>query len=72
MTSSQAQDATGTADIPVLPDEPGSRAARSTRRAQLREAAASHPVSRVTIWNDSTPWIITGHAEQRALLSTRG
>jgi cytochrome P450 len=23
----------------------------------------------VRIWNDSTPWIITGHAEQRALLS---
>jgi cytochrome P450 len=35
----------------------------------LREAAAEHPVSRVRIWNDSTPWIITGHAEQRALLS---
>jgi len=35
----------------------------------LREAAASHPVSRVRIWNGSTPWIITGHAEQRALLS---
>ena len=35
----------------------------------LRESAASRPVSRVRIWNDSTPWIITGHAEQRALLS---
>ena len=68
MTSSQAQDATGTADPPFFP---------MSREAgcpfdpplPLREAAGQHPVSRVTIWNGSTPWIITGHAEQRALLS---
>jgi len=35
----------------------------------LREAAKHHPVSRVRIWDGSTPWIITGNAEQKALLS---
>jgi cytochrome P450 len=67
MTSSQAQDATGTDEPPFFP---------MSREAgcpfdpplHLREAAAKDPVSRVRIWNDSTPWIITGHAEQRALL----
>ncbi|MFD4369405.1 cytochrome P450 [Rhodococcus sp. NPDC058521] len=33
---------------------------------QLREA---NPVSRVKIWDGSTPWLVTGHAEQKALLS---
>jgi cytochrome P450 len=68
MTSSQAQDVTGTVDPPFFPmrreagcpfDPP----------PPLREAAGQHPVSRVRIWNGSTPWIITGHAEQRELLS---
>jgi cytochrome P450 len=68
MTSPQSQDATGTADIPYFPM---SREAGCPfdPPAQLREAAGRHPVSRVRIWNGSTPWIITGHAEQRALLS---
>jgi cytochrome P450 len=35
----------------------------------LRAAAEHHPVSRVRIWDDSNPWIITGNAEQKALLS---
>jgi cytochrome P450 len=37
----------------------------------LRAAAAENPVSRVRIWDGSTPWIVTGHAEQRAILSDR-
>ena len=36
---------------------------------ELRSAVAEHPVSRVRIWDGSSPWIVTGHAEQRALLS---
>src|SRR5215469_13806072 len=68
MTSSQAQDSTGSDNPPFFP---------MSREAgcpfdpplHLREAAAKDPVSRVRIWNGSTPWIITGHAEQRALLS---
>jgi cytochrome P450 len=68
MTSSQAQDVTGTDNPPFFPM---SREAGCPfdPPAHLRDAAANHPVSRVRIWNDSTPWIITGHAEQRALLS---
>lgn len=34
----------------------------------MRELAANRPLSRVTIWDGSTPWLVTGHAEQRALL----
>jgi cytochrome P450 len=72
MTSSQAQDAAGTAGCNTgAPFFPMSREAGCPfdPPLHLREAAANHPVSRVTIWNGSTPWIITGHAEQRALLS---
>ncbi|MFC9978551.1 cytochrome P450 [Gordonia sp. NPDC127522] len=32
----------------------------------LRE---SNPVSRVEIWDGSKPWLVTGHAEQKALLA---
>lgn len=35
----------------------------------LRTTVAERPLSRVRIWNGSTPWIVTGHQEQRALLS---
>jgi len=35
----------------------------------LRAAAVEKPLSRVRIWDGSTPWMITGHAEQRAILS---
>jgi cytochrome P450 len=36
---------------------------------ELRRRAAEDPLSRVRIWDGSTPWIVTGHAEQRALLA---
>lgn len=36
--------------------------------AALRELAAANPLSKVTIWDSSTPWVVTGHAEQRTLL----
>lgn len=35
----------------------------------LRELAERAPLNRVTIWDGSTPWVVTGHAEQRILLS---
>lgn len=72
MSSSQVQDATGTpGGNPGAPFFPMSRepGCPFDPPPPLREAAAGHPVSRVTIWNGSTPWIVTGHAEQRALLS---
>jgi cytochrome P450 len=36
---------------------------------ELGSTVAERPVSRVRIWNGSSPWIVTGHAEQRALLA---
>jgi cytochrome P450 len=35
----------------------------------VRALAAEKPLSRVRIWDGSTPWLVTGHAEQRALLA---
>ncbi|MEV7038423.1 cytochrome P450 [Amycolatopsis sp. NPDC051061] len=35
----------------------------------LREVAAERPLSRVRLWDGSSPWLITGHAEQRSILS---
>ncbi|MCP2253820.1 Cytochrome P450 [Prauserella aidingensis] len=34
----------------------------------LRALAEEAPLSRVTIWDGSTPWLVTGHESQRALL----
>ncbi|MBP2330488.1 cytochrome P450 [Kibdelosporangium banguiense] len=36
---------------------------------QQREAQAEAPISKARIWDGSTHWFITGHAEQRAVLS---
>ncbi|TDV55974.1 cytochrome P450 [Actinophytocola oryzae] len=36
---------------------------------ELRASVVERPVARVRIWDGSTPWLVTGHAEQRALLS---
>jgi len=35
----------------------------------LRSLITGRPVSRVRIWDGSLPWVVTGHAEQRALMS---
>ncbi|MFK4100328.1 cytochrome P450 [Streptomyces sp. NPDC019531] len=35
---------------------------------ELRALTAEKPLARVRIWDGSTPWIVTGHAAQRALL----
>ncbi|GLY04455.1 cytochrome P450 [Actinoplanes sp. NBRC 101535] len=37
--------------------------------APAPEVRAMPPVARVRIWDDSTPWFITRHADQRALLN---
>ena len=36
---------------------------------ELRRLAGERALSRVRIWDGSTPWIVTGHAAQRSLLS---
>ena len=50
---------------------PSSRSARCpfAPPADQRAAAAEQPVSRATIWDGSTHWFVTGHAEQRTVLS---
>jgi cytochrome P450 len=35
----------------------------------LEELRDASPVTRIRIWDGSTPWIITGHAAQRAILT---
>lgn len=37
--------------------------------AEVMELAAAAPLSRVTIWDGSTPWLITGYEEARALFA---
>jgi cytochrome P450 len=36
---------------------------------QMRDLASEGPVTRTRTWDGTTPWTITGHAEQRTLLS---
>ena len=54
-----------------LPEFPSPRAADCPFNPPPRQlaAAAAAPLSRVRIWNDTTHWLVTGHAAQRALLS---
>jgi len=35
----------------------------------IRTLVAEKPLARVRIWDGSTPWLVTGHAEQRTLLA---
>ena len=35
----------------------------------MRARQAEAPVTRVRLWDGSTPWLVTGHAEHRALLA---
>ena len=36
---------------------------------RLRELQAEAPITRVQWWDGSTPWVVTGYADQRALLA---
>jgi len=68
MSHSLASEPAATAEVPYFPMD---RAAGYPfdPPPPLRAAAEHNPVSRVRIWDGSTPWIITGHAEQKALLT---
>ena len=56
---------------PEIPDYPFQRDLRCplAPAPKVREVRESAPLSRVRIWNGSTPWLITRHADQRALLT---
>ncbi len=60
---------TSVTDQETVMDYPQPRAARCPFDPPPRvlARAAARPVSRVRIWNGSTPWLITGNEELRAL-----
>ncbi|MFJ9622994.1 cytochrome P450 [Streptomyces sp. NPDC101181] len=55
----------------ALPDfpEPRSAACPFAPSPDMRALSDHGPLTRVRSWGDSTPWAVTGHAEQKALLS---
>jgi cytochrome P450 len=61
----------GTDKVSDIPEYPMARDAHCpfAPPPQSLELVASRPVSRVRIWNGSTPWLITGYQEARALFS---
>src|SRR3981081_39313 len=60
------------AGAPVdTPDFPIARAAGCPfdPPPELRRLQAQAPITRVRLWDGTTPWLLTGYAEQRALLA---
>ncbi|GAA4957572.1 cytochrome P450 [Nonomuraea thailandensis] len=55
----------------TLPEFPGVRAARCPfdPPPRIRALQQDGPLARVRLWDGSTPWLVTTHAEQKALLS---
>ncbi|MEV4804452.1 cytochrome P450 [Nonomuraea sp. NPDC049421] len=60
-----------TAGQEQVPQFPGVRAARCPfdPPPELRALQESGPLTKVRLWDGSTPWFVTRHAEQKALLS---
>ncbi|MPY64429.1 cytochrome P450 [Streptomyces spongiae] len=54
-----------------LPEYPMTRAAECPMAPPpaVHELRAEQPIAKVRIWNGTTPWLITRHADQRALLT---
>ncbi|MBZ6229009.1 cytochrome P450 [Streptomyces olivaceus] len=67
-THPAAPDTSHTPGIPDFP-APRSSACPFAPSPELSALADRGPVSRVRSWGDSTPWVVTGHAEQKVLLS---
>jgi cytochrome P450 len=57
-----------TAEIPDYPMERDARCPFSPP-PQMLQMGEAKPLSRVRIWNGSTPWLITGHEVSRALFA---
>ncbi|MFB4420774.1 cytochrome P450 [Streptomyces sp. QL37] len=55
----------------AVPDFPMPRAAGCpfAPPPQLRQMQAEGPISKVRLWDGSTPWLVTGYEEQKALLA---
>ncbi|BBY38073.1 cytochrome P450 [Mycobacterium mantenii] len=62
---------TGAGAVSDIPEYPMARDPRCPLAPppEVLEHVASKPVSRVRIWDGSTPWLITGYREARALFS---
>ncbi|MGI5471826.1 cytochrome P450 [Streptomyces sp. CA-132043] len=63
--------AAGLPDLSGLPDFPAPRSSACPFgvSAEMRALRDRGPVSRVRSWGESAPWVLTSHAEQKALLS---
>jgi cytochrome P450 len=59
------------AETAAIPDFPAPRSASCPfdPSPELRSLARRGPLTRVRSWDGRTPWVVTGHAEQKALLS---
>jgi cytochrome P450 len=69
MSETLTSNASGvTADIPSYPMERDAQCPFAPP-AQMLEMNETKPLSRVRIWNGSTPWLITGHAVARELFA---
>ncbi|MBV7244638.1 cytochrome P450 [Streptomyces sp. MW-W600-10] len=68
MTSTPVSPEAATADLPDFPD-PRAAGCPFGLSPEMRALPALGPVTRVRSWGDSTPWAVTGHAEQKTLLS---
>ncbi|MEV2248019.1 cytochrome P450 [Streptomyces sp. NPDC049970] len=68
MTSTSATSAAGATEVPDFPP-PRSAECPFAPSPGMRALSGYGPLTRVRSWEDSTPWAVTGHAEQKALLS---
>lgn len=66
MTSATHTD-TASADTPAFP-HPRAEGCPFGLSPGMRALTGRGPVSRVTSWGTSTPWVVTSHAEQKTLL----
>ncbi|MBE2997148.1 cytochrome P450 [Nocardiopsis sp. HNM0947] len=62
--------ATASAATPEFPD-PRSAACPFGVSPDMQALSGLGPLTRVRSWGDSTPWVVTSHAEQRTLLADR-
>jgi cytochrome P450 len=58
-------------DAQPLPDYPMARGCPFDPPAELSRLLETDPVSRVSLWDGSTPWLVTRHHEVRAVLADR-
>lgn len=58
----------GDADLPHYP-QPREQGCPFAPPEQIRTLAAEKPLHRVRWWDGSTPWLVTGPAELRSLLT---